>query len=508
MKLRKKRKQLKTLIRLNKEEFPKRLKAESNSSKDSLKLNEKQVRERLKKLKELRVKLARINVVITWDSFIEYIHRETRKKIEGNYLIIYTRYLEDNLHYLYDEFMAMRRTRRSATVVKPPSRVYERIDDKIDIGYISNLERRLSIYYKKIELLKKNSLNNQWKKKLLNNKRISENITTLPRRTNIVEKKVNEYITVRLEYGKTYIYVNGKKFIQCIRLILNIPKSDTHLYEEIDSIDEAAKLYSKHVFQNRIVRGPMAAPVPNQRHIITHEQEFWGHCSNIQAWVEHDYDTRILMTNISFPLLRELAKAGDPLAKKIYKEEIALRLESGYPSVVQYLLTQGYIQVFSPDEFKTILETSSLIKNFSSEPKMLSQFLRSCISKFPTLLEVILLQILKLPDGKNLLNSSFINPRSFPLRSYVGYRLKFLLTLKTSLEKLFKQADERIGEDIIDCIHIIEKKLAGQEINLPNLLGKSRTEAIKRFYANMILGKFEDEEKLLNAKKKSIKMAS
>ncbi|MBA7560781.1 hypothetical protein ES708_02412 [subsurface metagenome] len=149
------------------------------------------------------------------------------------------------------------------------------------------------------------------------------------------------------------------------------------LYDEVDSIDEAANLYSKHVFQNRIVRGPMAIPVPDQRHEITPEQEFWGHCSNIQAWVEHDYDTRILMRNISFPLLRELAKAGDPVASKVFKEEIALRLESGYPSVVQYLLNQGYIRYFTPSEFKTIIESTELIKGLSSDPKMLSQFLRS-----------------------------------------------------------------------------------------------------------------------------------
>ena len=150
-----------------------------------------------------------------------------------------------------------------------------------------------------------------------------------------IEKEINQYITLKLVGGRTYIYVNGKRFIQCIRLILNIPKHDVHLYDEVDSIDEAAKLYSNQVFQNRIVRGPMAAPIPNQNHDITSEQEFWGHCSNIQAWVEHDYDTRILMSNISFPLLRELAKAGDPVASKVFKEEIALRLESGYPSVVQ-----------------------------------------------------------------------------------------------------------------------------------------------------------------------------
>ncbi len=239
--------------------------------------------------------------------------------------------------------------------------------------------------------------------------KISESYSRRLEKFKIIEKEINPYITLKLEHRRTFIYVNGKRFIQCIRLILNIPKIDVPLYDEIDSIDEAAKMYSNHIHKNRIIRGAMAFPEPNQHHNITPEQEFWGHCSNIQAWIEHDYDTRILMSNISFPLLRELTKAGDLKARRVYKEEIALRLESGYPSVVQYLLTQGYIQVFSPSEFKTILESTDLIKNFSSEPKILSQFLRSCILKFPTLLEDILLQILKLPDGKNIFFSSIQN---------------------------------------------------------------------------------------------------
>ncbi|MFX1574250.1 MAG: hypothetical protein ACFFB0_16020 [Promethearchaeota archaeon] len=320
--------------------------------------------------------------------------------------------------------------------------------------------------------------------------------------TPTIEKNINQYITLKLERGKTFIYVNGKRFIQCIRLILNIPKEDVPLYDEVDSIDEAAKLYSKHVFQNRIVRGPMAALVPNQRHDITPEQEFWGHCSNIQAWVEYDYDTRILMSNISFPLLRELTRAGDPLASKIFKEEIALRLESGYPSVVQYLLNQGYIQYFTPSEFKTIIESTELIKGLSSDPKILSRFLSSCIPKFPTLLEDILLQILKLPEGKNIIISSISAESRMPsLRPYYRSNPRLLFSLKTALENLLRHVSEKMDEDIIDCILVIENKITGQEIILPDLPRRGildvREAIIFNNLNNMLLGELDEKKKLL-----------
>ncbi|MHA2394346.1 MAG: Rab family GTPase [Promethearchaeota archaeon] len=183
--------------------------------------------------------------------------------------------------------------------------------------------------------------------------------------------KINDYLELRLVNRETYIYVNGKRFIQCIRLILNIPKENVQLYNEVDSIDEAADFYTNYVFQNRIVQGPFARPLPNQEYTITPEQEFWGHCSNIQAWVDHDYDTRILMSNISFPLLMELVKAGDPKARKIFKEEIALRLETGYPSVIIFLIKQGYLDHLTEEELDTILETPKFIKSI---PKWFDKF--------------------------------------------------------------------------------------------------------------------------------------
>ncbi len=308
-------------------------------------------------------------------------------------------------------------------------------------------------------------------------------------------------ITIKLANGRSFIYVKGRRFIQCIRLILNIPKYDIPMYNEIDSIDEAAKLYTTHIHQNRIIGGRMGVFGPNQRVNITPEQEFWGHCSNIQAWVEHNYDTRILMSNISFPLLRELTKAGDPQAKKVYKEEIALRLESGYPSVVQYLLAQGYIQAFSPEEFKTILETTDLIKNISSNPRILSQFLLSCVSKFPTLLEDILFQILKLPDCKNIIYLSIdTDPRMSFLQQMTYRRLdiQYLYPLKTALESLFLRVDEKTGERIIDCIQIINTKLEEQSKRIPNVSDSRYLETLmNKFLHNVPFDELNEDRNLI-----------
>jgi hypothetical protein len=283
---------------------------------------------------------------------------------------------------------------------------------------------------------------------------------SLLKRTITKEKEINQYITLKLENGKTFIYVNGKRFIQCIRLILNIPKDEIPKYDEIESIDQAVELQNKHLYQNRIVMGPMARPLWDQWHDITPEQEFWGHCSNIQAWVENGYDTRILKSNVSFPLLRELAQAGDPLAKKVFKEEIALRLESGYPSVVEYLINQGYIKHFTAFEFKTILDTTNLIKNLSNNPPSLNRFLQSCALKFPDLLKDILLKLLELPNGKKLLISS-ISIKSRP--PFFRINPQYLISIKQALQEFLGKIDFQMEEDIIEIISEIERQI--KELN-------------------------------------------
>ena len=161
----------------------------------------------------------------------------------------------------------------------------------------------------------------------------------------INEFRVNKYIKLKLEGGRTNIYVNNRIFTQCMYLLLNIPINKVEDFDEIDSIDEAAEKLDRSMEGRR-----------GRSNKITPEEEFRGHCSNIQAWAENGYDTRILHRNLAFPLLKRLATVGDPLAKKVFKEEIAIRYASGHPTVIEFLTQNGYLKYLSADEFEIILE--------------------------------------------------------------------------------------------------------------------------------------------------------
>lgn len=178
-------------------------------------------------------------------------------------------------------------------------------------------------------------------------------IKAIPRKI-IPEFKVSNYLTLKLQNYRVNIYVKDKLFNQCKYLLLNIPNQEIEMYDEIDSIDEAAEMLDKSMEGN--YRYNVNIPI---------ETEFWGHCSNIQAWYENSYDTRLLHRNLAFPLLKALVEAGDRLARKVFKEEIAMRLESGHPSVVQYLISQGYLNYFNDDELKIIIENPKFIQNLS-----------------------------------------------------------------------------------------------------------------------------------------------
>jgi len=145
---------------------------------------------------------------------------------------------------------------------------------------------------------------------------------------------------------ETQIYIQEQLFTQCKYLLLNIPVTETHKTFEINSIDEAKPLYSHEHELTKTEIDP--------------ETEFMGHCSNLQAWYEYDYDTNLLDMKLAFPLLKRLTEVGDPLAKKVFKEEIAKRIESGYLPVIQYLVDEGYLEYLNEEEIETLLtEVSS-----------------------------------------------------------------------------------------------------------------------------------------------------
>jgi len=169
------------------------------------------------------------------------------------------------------------------------------------------------------------------------------------RKIEIPEFEINKYLKLRLECGKTIIYVNGKQFTQCKYLLFNIPTKKIRDYDEIRSIDEAAEKLDKRM--------------ETRTSYISPETEFWGHCSNLQAWYENSYDTRLLHRNLAFPLLKSLSDAGDTLAKRVFKEEIAIRLESGYKSVVMYLIDEGFLSYLNENEIDSLVQNPTFIRN-------------------------------------------------------------------------------------------------------------------------------------------------
>ncbi|MFX0101299.1 MAG: hypothetical protein ACFFCS_17125 [Candidatus Hodarchaeota archaeon] len=163
--------------------------------------------------------------------------------------------------------------------------------------------------------------------------------------------RISKYITLKLIGRYTIIFVAGMPFEQCKYLLLHITPSNASDYDEIGSIDEAAEKLD-HTLEPFFDTWDVTE---ERNRIITPEEEFWGHCSNIQAWVENDYDTRILHSNLAFPLLQRLAELGDDTARRVFKKEIMDRAKSGYEPTIEYLIEAGFMDHLSNDEISELV---------------------------------------------------------------------------------------------------------------------------------------------------------
>ncbi|MFO8017912.1 MAG: hypothetical protein R6U96_04710 [Promethearchaeia archaeon] len=152
--------------------------------------------------------------------------------------------------------------------------------------------------------------------------------------------QINKHLSVRNRNGQISVYVNDKKFRQCTYLLFNLDTNKLEEYDRINSIDEMKSIYSNDNEAGKVR--------------IDTDTEFWGHCSNLQAWYENDYDTRILEMRLAFPLLKKLTEAGDSQARKVFKEEVARRFQSGFRPVQEYLMMEGYTDVLTNEEQKSI----------------------------------------------------------------------------------------------------------------------------------------------------------
>ena len=145
---------------------------------------------------------------------------------------------------------------------------------------------------------------------------------------------------LKLENRETNIYINEKMFMQCKYLLLDIPIQKISTFDEIESIDEAAERLDTSMEEGNEIKSE-----------ISPETEFWGHCSNLQVWYEHGYNTNLLHSNLAFPLLKKLVDAGDSLAETVFKEEIVKRMKMGYGATFLYLFDEKYHHYLKRVEF-------------------------------------------------------------------------------------------------------------------------------------------------------------
>ena len=234
------------------------------------------------------------------------------------------------------------------------------------------------------------------------------------------EFKINDFLTLKLEENTTNIYVNGELFMMCKYLMLNIPIKDNTKFDEIESLDEAADILGWSVDgQEGIYYDFDFEKHEGVEYDIDPETEFWGHCSNLQVWYENDYDTRLLHSNLSFPLLKVLNEAGDPVARRVFKKELAKRIESGYPTVIECIVKPNLSDYLNGEELKQLIEQNFLviltaIEKLPYDSKLDVLYNLISLSKEAELLEikfsVLLESIDKLPDeGKHHVFSQMMN---------------------------------------------------------------------------------------------------
>lgn len=160
------------------------------------------------------------------------------------------------------------------------------------------------------------------------------------------EFEINEFLKLKLENGVTNIYVKDELFSKCKFLLLNVPKHKIITTTESYSVDDASKHYSDDL---EIRRTPEELG-------LSAEEEFQGHCSNLQAWAESRYNVWLLHSNLAFPLLKALTEAGDPQAENVFKNEVARRFLSSHSSVINYLIEEGYFEFLKKEEFVSLLD--------------------------------------------------------------------------------------------------------------------------------------------------------
>ncbi|MFX1327648.1 MAG: hypothetical protein ACFE91_05820 [Promethearchaeota archaeon] len=234
----------------------------------------------------------------------------------------------------------------------------------------------------------------------------------------MLKLKINDFLELRLEDGKTNIYVNNRLFMKCKYILLNIPLDRIEDINKINSIDDVTgKLKGFFEF------------IEDKNINIAPETLFWAHCSNLQAWYENKYNTCLIHSNLAFPLLKELAKAGDYLAANVFKEEVAKRFETKNLNLIQYLLYNKYLDYLRKEELDILLkQVKDNLTNIIN--KQLNNLIKSALNNYRRINELIdIIIFFDLNYNQNLIFHVF-KKLNEDLKSHFGHFLILHLNYK------------------------------------------------------------------------------
>jgi len=200
------------------------------------------------------------------------------------------------------------------------------------------------------------------------------------------EFQINEFLTVKLKKRGPKIYIKGKEFdyrlfhrdCETLFLMHARPLPEDVQYSSIDEYFQLVGWGQYDVF-GEWAEGSHGGYILS----VDRKTEYWGCCSNLQAWAENDYNPNLLRYCVAAPLLKALTDAGDPIALNEYKgiikekalskhwiNELEYIADLKYLDKVdfQYVLTQMISDYFKEefadfDGFKSFVVLTKLIKN-------------------------------------------------------------------------------------------------------------------------------------------------
>jgi len=170
----------------------------------------------------------------------------------------------------------------------------------------------------------------------------------------LLEFRLNQFITLKLidfgdGIGSTQVYVNGRNFNVSI---FSLKES----YELLHSTKTYCCMDEVH--RNLIGNNNLKFSK------VDSDTMFWIYCHYIRAWIDHDYDTRLLQMDEAFPILNALYKVGDIKARKVLKIEVVKRFLRGYIPVITYLISMGYLRFFEFEEIMWLFDKCLKIAGF------------------------------------------------------------------------------------------------------------------------------------------------